>query len=99
MHSISTSVFKGNVLTATHLDRVSVIPENVQQSSRYVRPAWLNITPVLHINRVHIGKVIHIRQEHIDLDDLVDIRSGGFEDMGQVLNALVLVLSVCFFIW
>lgn len=65
-------------------------------TAKYIRPAWLNITPVLRINRIHIGKVIHIRQEHIDLDDLVDIRSGGFEDMGQVFNALVLILSVYF---
>jgi len=28
MHSISTSVFKGSVLTATHLDQVSIILGN-----------------------------------------------------------------------
>lgn len=58
---------------------------------KYIRSAWLDVSPVLHIHRVHIGKVIHIGQEHVDLDHLVDIRSCGFEDIGQVLDTLVLV--------
>lgn len=47
----------------------------VNHSRRYIRPTRLNIAPVLHVDRVHIGKVVHIGQEDIDLDDLVDIRA------------------------
>lgn len=95
MHSISTSVSKGSVLTATHLDKVSILRRRYT-TAKYIRPAWLHITPVLRINRVHTGKVIHIRQEHINLDDLVDVRSSSFEDMGQVFDALVLLLLAYF---
>lgn len=97
MHSISTSVFKGSVLTATHLDEVSIFPR-IYATTKYIRPAWLHITPVLRINRVHTGKIIHIGQEYIDLDDLIDVRSGGFEDMSQVFDTLVLLLSAYFII-
>jgi hypothetical protein len=54
------------------------------------RPARLNAAPVLHINRVHLSKVIHIRQEDVDLNHLGDIGTGLLEDVGQVLNTLVL---------
>jgi hypothetical protein len=54
------------------------------------RPARLNIAPVLHINRVHLSKVIHIRQEDVDLNHLGDIGTGLLEDVGQVLDTLVL---------
>lgn len=54
------------------------------------RPARLNIAPVLHINRVHLSKVIHVRQEDVDLNHLGNIGSSLLEDMGQVLDTLVL---------
>jgi hypothetical protein len=54
------------------------------------RPARLHITPVLHVDRVHLGEVIHVGQEDIDLDDLVDIGTGFLENVAQVLDALVL---------
>jgi hypothetical protein len=44
----------------------------------------------LHVHGVHLGEVIHVRQEDIDLDDLGDVGAGLLEDVGQVLNALVL---------
>lgn len=54
------------------------------------RSAGLDIAPVLHVNGVHLSKVIHVGQEDIDLDDLCDIGAGLLEDVGQVLDALVL---------
>jgi hypothetical protein len=41
----------------------------------------------LLINPIHLHKVIHARQEHIDLDDLLQRRAGGCEDRGEVLDA------------
>lgn len=55
-----------------------------------LRPAWLHITPVSHVDLVHLGKVIHAGQEDIDLDDLVDVGTGGLENSRQVLDTLVL---------
>jgi hypothetical protein len=45
----------------------------------------------LHVHGVHLGKVIHVGQENIDLDDLGDVGAGLLEDVGQVLDALVLL--------
>jgi hypothetical protein len=44
----------------------------------------------LCVNRVHLGEFIHIIDEDVDLDDLVNRRAGGFENGAQVLDALVL---------
>ena len=41
----------------------------------------------LLINAIHLRKVIHARQEDVDLDDLADIGACFFEDSGQVLDA------------
>lgn len=38
-----------------------------------------------------MGEIIHVGQEHIDLHDLIDIGTGLLEDVGQVLDALVLL--------
>jgi hypothetical protein len=64
---------------------------NDKERGKNSRPARLHITPVLHINRVHLSEIIHVRQEHIDLDDLGDIGASLLEDVGQVLDALVLL--------
>lgn len=45
---------------------------------------------VLSINLIHRPKILHIRQKHIDLDHILNRRPRGFEDGGQVLDALVL---------
>ena len=42
----------------------------------------------LFIFTVHLGKVLHIDQEDIDLDDLLDATASGLEDGRQVLAAL-----------
>ena len=44
---------------------------------------------VLLICPVHLHKVIHRRQEHIDLDHLLNRRAGFLQDGGQVLDALL----------
>ena len=85
MHSISTSVLSGNVLTATHL--VTLATRNVSKKKKSegggnIRSAGLNITPILHIDGVHLGEVIHIGQKHVHFDDLVDVRPSFFEDVG-----------------
>lgn len=82
--SIETSAFS----TCIEHTTVKHIRDSIQRGN--VRPAWLDIPPVLHVDRVHLGKVVHVGQEDVDLDDLVDARAGGLEDVGQVLDALVL---------
>jgi hypothetical protein len=93
IHSISTSVFSGNVLTATHLQpsHQLSIPGPHYKDEGYIRPTRLHIPPILHINRIHLRKVTHIRQEHINLDHLVDSGTRGLEHMREVLDALVLI--------
>lgn len=96
MHSISTSVFNGSVLTATHLQGTTYQHPTAHRQKirkgekRHLRPTGLHIAPVLHVNRVHLAKVIHVGQKHVDLDHLGDVGTGRLEDMGQVLDALVL---------
>lgn len=58
------------------------------------RPARLDIAPVGGIDLVHFGKVIHVGEEDVDLDDLFNARASGFEDGREVLDALVLVDSL-----
>lgn len=97
MHSISTSVLRGSVLTATHLLHTVVSkPRKAMRSAQgpHLRPAWLNISPVGHVDLIHLGKVVHVGQEHINLDDFVDVAAGRLKYSGQVLDALVLSLSV-----
>lgn len=36
------------------------------------------------IDLVHGGKVLHVGQENIDFDHVVDVASGCFEDLGEV---------------
>lgn len=59
-----------------------------------IRPDGLDLPPVLLVHRVHLGKVVHVGQEHVDLDHLVDVGARRFEDVGEVLDALVLGMSV-----
>lgn len=55
-----------------------------------LRPAGLNIAPVGHVDLVHGGKVIHVGEEDVDLDDIVDGGARGLKNGRQVLDALVL---------
>lgn len=56
-----------------------------------LRPGRLHITPIKRIDRIHLRKIVHVRYENIDLDDLCDIRPSGIENMGYVFDALMLV--------
>lgn len=96
VHSISTSTLRGRVLTATQLCDGEYVPPFHQQRVSSSRPAGFYVAPVLAIDLVHGGEVVHASEEDIHLDDLEDIRSGSLQDGRKVLDALVLLeRSVC----
>ena len=43
----------------------------------------------LLVRAVHLGKVVHGRDEHVDLDDLLQRGAGGGEHIRQVRDALL----------
>jgi hypothetical protein len=57
------------------------------------RPRRLHIAPVRRIHLIHLGKVLHIGEKDIDLDDVLETRSCRFQDGAQVLDALVLSMT------
>lgn len=57
---------------------------------RYSRPARLHIAPVGAVNLIHLGKVVHVGEEDIDLDDIVDVGASLLEDSTEVLDTLML---------
>ena len=61
-----------------------------QPASLHVRPAGLDVAPVGLVDLVHGGEVVHIGEEDVDLDDVLDGGAGLLEDGRQVLDALVL---------
>jgi hypothetical protein len=54
------------------------------------RPTGLNIAPVLHVNLVHGGKVIHVGQEHIDLDSIIEACASSLQYDSKVLYDIML---------
>ena len=54
------------------------------RSSRLVR------LEVGQIDLVHVGEILHVGEEDVDFDGVVERCAGGFEDGGEVLDALVL---------
>lgn len=44
----------------------------------HLRPAGLYLAPILAVDFVHGGKIIHIGKEDIDFHNLVDVGPGGF---------------------
>jgi hypothetical protein len=60
----------------------------------YLRSCRLNGAPVLLVNLVHLYKVGHVGQEHVDLDYLVKARTCCFENSTKVLNTLALEATV-----
>ena len=64
--------------------------EQLRETGQSLRPARLYITPISHVNLVHFGKVGHVGEKHVDLDDLVDVGPCSLEDCGEVLDALML---------
>lgn len=85
-------MLSGKVLTATQLgkSRVSVSIFDAPSIQSYVRSARFDVSPVLSINRVHLGEFVHVGQEDVDFDDLFDASASGFQNLRQVLDALVL---------
>ena len=55
-----------------------------------LRSARLDVAPVQGVDLVHLGEVIHVGQEHVDLDDVLEASASGLQDGLQVLDALVL---------
>lgn len=51
-------------------------------------PGWL-VGEELLVSAVHLSEVVHGRDEHVDLDDLLERGSGGLEDIRQVGDALL----------
>lgn len=43
----------------------------------------------LLVRAVHLSEVVHSRDEHVDLDDLLERGSSGLEDIRQVGDALL----------
>lgn len=40
---------------------------------RYIRPAWLDVAKVGLVDLVHCGKVDHVSEENVALDDIGDV--------------------------
>lgn len=55
-----------------------------------LRATWLDIAPVLRVDRVHCVKFLHVRQVHRHLDDIVDIGARRLQDPREVLDDLFL---------
>ena len=53
---------------------------------------WL-LGEELIISLVHGGKVVHLGQEDVHLDNIVDAAAGLVEDSREVLEGLTLILS------
>ncbi len=86
-HLISTSVFRGKVFTATHLNYVSYSSVQVMSHSRSRR---FDFAPILDINLVHSREIIHRSQEDVDFHDLVQTGASGIQNSAQIGNALAL---------
>ena len=59
-----------------------------QLLNRNTAPGWL-VREELLVGAVHLSKVVHGGDEHVDLDDLLDRGSGGLENGRQVGDALL----------
>lgn len=60
------------------------------RAGEHVRPTGLDVAPVLHVDLVHLGKVAHVVNEDVDLDDVLDRGARGFKHRLQVLDDAVL---------
>jgi hypothetical protein len=57
-----------------------------QLINRHTAPRRLMRKELL-INAIHLHETIHSRQEHVDLDNLLNRRASGFENCRQILDA------------
>ena len=56
------------------------------------RSARLDVAPVGGVDLVHLGEVVHVGKENIDLDDLLEAGASCLKNGRKVLDALVLYL-------
>lgn len=54
------------------------------------RPARLDIAPVLRINFVHCGKVVHVGEKNVHFYNVLNGCAGRLEHNSQVLDDFVL---------
>ncbi len=54
------------------------------------RSGRLDVSPILGIDLIHLGKIIDVGQEDVDLNDFVQTGPGSFENDSEILNALML---------
>lgn len=59
-----------------------------------LRSARLILPPILRVNLIHRGEILHIRDENIDFYDIFNRCSGFGENGGQVLDTLMLRISI-----
>ena len=88
MHSISTSVLRGSVLTATHVRHGFTSPQYSLYTSFTAAKSSCEV--ISDPSRAHRRITHHVRQEDVNLDDVVQARASLLEDRAQVLDALVL---------
>ena len=90
MHSISTSVPKGNWKTATQVlacESISAVVRKIDGLLAY----GLGIPgKELIVGLVHKSKVLHVCDVNIHLDDVFQIASRLFEDSFEILDRLSL---------
>lgn len=63
MHLISTSVCSGSVLTATHLQSPTLVSNKKEietENDNNARSRWFDLAPVLSIDLVHLGEILHV---------------------------------------
>ena len=65
--------------------------DKIKQRGENVRPAGLDVASVGRVDLVHLGKVLHVGEPDVDLDDLLEGGASGLEDGLEVLDALVLL--------
>lgn len=87
-HLISMFALRGRVLTATHLSRVSIDERHFSVGNS--RPSRLNLAPVVLVHLVHLGVVLEVRQEDVDLDNIVNAGAGLLQNSTEVADNLVL---------
>jgi hypothetical protein len=54
------------------------------------RPGRLNLAPIVLVHLVHLGVILEIRQEDVDLDNIVDAGAGLLQNSTEVADDLML---------
>jgi hypothetical protein len=80
---------KQNSPHTTYTLDLNIRPQR-QLPNSHTRPRRLHSPPISLVNLIHLSKILHIRKENIDFEDVLEARTGGLEDGGEVGDALVL---------